>query len=85
MVKNYKIFKIAPTCFGSQRIHHQGALRVHSTWLKLQETCWRTFKYFIILTMSTNYIFVHLLDSKVFVIDARCKYADKLYKIISYP
>ena len=23
---NYKIFKSAPTCFGSQRIHHQGAL-----------------------------------------------------------
>jgi len=27
-----KIFKIAPTCFGSQGIHHQGAL--YSTWLK---------------------------------------------------
>ena len=23
---NYKMFKNAPTCFGSQRIHHQGAL-----------------------------------------------------------
>ena len=32
---NYKIFKSAPTYFGSQRIHHQGAL--YSTWLKLQE------------------------------------------------
>jgi hypothetical protein len=30
----YKIFKIAPTCFGSQGIHHQGAL--YSAWLKLQ-------------------------------------------------
>jgi len=29
----YKIFKIAP-CFGSQGIHHQGAL--YSAWLKLQ-------------------------------------------------
>jgi len=24
--QNYKIFKSAPTCFGSQRIHHQGAM-----------------------------------------------------------
>ena len=30
----YKIFKIAPTRFGSQGIHHQGALC--STWLKFQ-------------------------------------------------
>jgi len=30
----YKIFKIAPTCFGSQGIHHQGAW--YSAWLKLQ-------------------------------------------------
>jgi len=30
------------------------------------ETCWGTFKYFIILIVSTNYIFVHLLDSRVF-------------------
>jgi len=29
-----KIFEIAPTCFGSQEIHHQGAL--YSAWLKLQ-------------------------------------------------
>ena len=29
------------------------------------ETCWSTFKYFINLVMSTNYIFVHLLDNKV--------------------
>jgi len=27
--------KIAATCFGSQRIHHQGAL--YSAWLKLQK------------------------------------------------
>jgi len=30
------------------------------------ETWWSTFKYFIILIISTNYIFVHLLDNKVF-------------------
>jgi len=30
----YNVFKITPTCFGSQGIHHQGAL--HSAWLKLQ-------------------------------------------------
>ena len=30
------------------------------------ETGRSTFKYFIILTISTNYIFVHLLDNKVF-------------------
>ena len=30
------------------------------------ETCWCTFKYFIISIISTNYIFVHLLDNKVF-------------------
>jgi hypothetical protein len=29
---NYKIFKSAPTCFESQRIHHQGNL--YSAWLK---------------------------------------------------
>ena len=31
--ENYKIFKSTPTCFGSQRIHHQGAL--YSAWLKI--------------------------------------------------
>jgi len=30
------------------------------------ETCWSTLKYFIISIISTNYIFVHLLDNKVF-------------------
>jgi len=31
------------------------------------ETCWDNFKYFIIiLIVSTNYIFVHLLDNKLF-------------------
>ena len=30
--ENYKIFESAPTCFGSQRICHQGAL--YSAWLK---------------------------------------------------
>ena len=30
----YKIFKIAPTCFGSKGVHHQGALFI--AWLKLQ-------------------------------------------------
>ena len=30
------------------------------------ETCWSTFKYFIILIISTNYILVHLLDNEVF-------------------
>jgi len=36
---NYKIFKSAPACFGSQRIHHQGAL--YSAWLKLQKWLYR--------------------------------------------
>jgi len=31
------------------------------------ETCWSTFKYFIILIVSTNYIFVHKLYNKVFI------------------
>ena len=30
------------------------------------ETYWNTFKYFLILIMYTNYMFVHLLDNKVF-------------------
>jgi len=33
----YKTFKIAPTCFGSQGIHHQGAL--YSAWLKASLDC----------------------------------------------
>jgi len=33
ITKYLKIFKIAPTCFGSQGIRHQGAL--YSAWLKL--------------------------------------------------
>ena len=32
-------FNIAPTCFGSQRIHHQAAL--YSAWLKLQKWFYR--------------------------------------------
>ena len=32
-LKYLKIFKIAPTCFGSQGFHHQGALYI--AWLKL--------------------------------------------------
>ena len=35
-----------------------------------------TFKYFIILIVSTYCIFVHELDNKVFVIDARCKHEE---------
>jgi len=31
--KIFKIFKIAPTYFGSQEFHHQGA--IYSAWLKL--------------------------------------------------
>jgi len=34
IVKYLKIFKIAPACFKSQGIHHQGAL--YSAFLKLQ-------------------------------------------------
>jgi len=49
----YKIIKCAATCFGSQRIHHQGAL--YSAWL-WNETCWSTFKYFIILIVFIYYI-----------------------------
>jgi len=30
------------------------------------ETCWSTFKYFIILIVSTNYMLVHQLDNTVF-------------------
>jgi len=30
------------------------------------KTCWSNFKYFITLTISTNYRFVHLLANKVF-------------------
>ena len=44
----------------------------------LSETCWSTFRCFTILIISTNYIFVHLLDNEVFVIDARCKH--EVYK-----
>ena len=36
---NYEIFKNAPSIFGSQGIHHQGAL--YSTWLKLQDWFYR--------------------------------------------
>ena len=32
------------------------------------ETCRSTFKYFIILIVSTNYIFVRKLDKNVFII-----------------
>jgi len=31
------------------------------------ETCWSTFKYFIILIVSTNYIIVYKLDNNVFI------------------
>jgi len=43
------------------------------------ETCWSNFKYFIIiLTVSTNYIFVHLLHNSVLiVIDARYKHEER--------
>ena len=34
--------------------------------------------------MSTNYIFVHLLDNKVFVIDARCKIEDSHSKSLLF-
>jgi len=40
------------------------------------ETCWNTFKYLIILIISTNYIFLHLLDNKVF--NSRLYFTDSL-------
>ena len=57
-----------------------------SAWLKLQKwfyrvrwhgggrcygsICWSNFKYFIILIVSTYYIFVHKLDNKVSIYDS---------------
>ena len=42
----------------------QGSLIMDSLW---SDTCWSTFKYFIILNISTYYIIVHKLDNKIFI------------------
>jgi len=50
------MFKIAPTCFGSQGIHHQGTL--YSVWLKLQKK-------------NTDYVHVNGHDRTITVILAK--------------
>ena len=67
--KIFKIYKITPTHFGSQAILHQAAL--YSTLIMdplWSATCWKNLEqyFIIILIVSTIYIFVHLLDNKVF-------------------
>ena len=42
----------------------KGSLMMDPLW---SETYWSTFKYFIILIVSTFYIIVHKLDNKIFI------------------
>ena len=42
--------------------------------------CWSNFKYFVILIVSTNYTFVHNLDTKVFIFPI-CKQQEKSFVI----
>ena len=58
------VFKSAPTCFGSQRIHHQGAL--YSAWLKLQ-------KYFYRLNLLVSLFFFFFLLNLVAVCSLLCR------------
>ena len=71
-----------------KRIHHQRAL--YSAWLKIprmilslivddlwSEICCSTFKYFIILIVSTYYILcISWIVKCLIIIDARCKHKD---------
>jgi len=53
----------------------------------LSETCWSTFKYFIILIVPTYYILcISWIIKCLIVIDARCKHEDtgKYSNIIKY-
>jgi len=70
IIKYLKIFKIAPTCFRLQEIHHQGAwlakhcLKPPDDGSLVIRNILNIFKYFvIILIVSTNYIFARLLDN----------------------
>jgi len=48
-IKIIKYLKSAPTCLGTQRIHHQGAL--YSAWLKTVSTYYITLYYIIYCTL----------------------------------
>jgi hypothetical protein len=50
-----KIFKIAATCFGSQGIHHQGAL--YSAWLKIKRKILSC-----PLTWTRSVLWLHILN-----------------------
>jgi len=56
---NYKIFKSAPTCFGSQRIHHQGAL--YSAWLKIVSTSYIILHYIALYYIILYYIILYYI------------------------
>ena len=45
------------------------------------EICWSTFKYFIILIVSTNYILCISWIIKCLIVDARCKHEDSHYSV----
>ena len=48
----------------------------------LSETCWSTFKYFVILIVSTYYILcICWIINCLIAIDARCKHEDSSYHI----
>ena len=52
-------------------------------WFKINRLCWSNFKYFtIILILSKNYIFVHLLDNKVTDIRANMKTRPNCYLLL---
>ena len=50
------------------------------------ETCWSTFKYFIILIVSTYYILcISWIIKCLIIIDARCKHEDCRLTIHMHP
>ena len=65
----YKIFKIAPTCSGSQEIHHQGAL--YSAWLKLHCLSSTHTHHWQICCHNTDYVHINGHDRTIAVILAK--------------
>jgi len=70
--------RIGIRCHNTDLVH----VNMVSLW---SETCWSTFKYFIILILSTYYILcINWIVKCLIIIDARCKHEDGFKRYLLY-
>jgi len=78
LAKNYKNDSLVSV--DMDKVGVMAAYCVYAQWVTI--CCHNTFKYFIILIVSTYYILcISWIIRCLFIIDARCKHEDQMYRI----